>query len=102
MSRANKPTVYPGKLFDIQEFLATPKDRASYLEAVAELGDAALLRTALLDVARAQGMADVARRAGLGQKTLFKALGKNGNPTLDTLTRVLGALNLRLEIHPAS
>ena len=102
MSRTNKPTVYPGKPFDIQDFLTTPQDRAGYLEAVAELGDAALLRTALLDVARAQGMADVARRAGLGEKTLFKALGKNGNPTLDTITRVLGALNLRLEIHPAS
>ena len=88
--------------FDIQEFLTTEEDRAGFLEAVAEINDPALLRSAILEVARAQGMADVARRAGLGQKTLFKSLGENGNPTLDTITRVLGALNLRLEIHPAS
>jgi probable addiction module antidote protein len=44
----------------------------------------------------------VARRADVGEKSLFKALAENGNPTLDTVTRVLHAVGLRLSVAPAA
>ena len=82
----------------VGEFLQTPDDRAAYVEAVLADGDVATLRAALRDVARAQGMADVARRAGVGEKSLFRALGDAGNPRLDTLYKVLAATGMRLHV----
>jgi len=84
--------------FDLQEFLKTPEERAAMIEATAELDDPAALRAVLLEVAKAEGMAEMSRRTGLGEKTLFRSLGKNGNPTLDTLHRVLNAVGLRLDV----
>ena len=52
-------------------------------------------------VAKAHGMAEVARRAELGKKTLFKALSENGNPTIATVHKVLHAVGLRLSVTPA-
>jgi probable addiction module antidote protein len=85
----------------VGEFLQTPDARAAYVEAVLADGDAATLRAALRDVARAQGMADVARRAGVGEKSLFRALGDAGNPRLDTLYKVLAATGMRLHVTSA-
>lgn len=45
-------------------------------------------------------MAEVARRADVGDKTLFRALSENGNPTLVTVTKVLHAMGLRLSVTP--
>ena len=53
---------------------------------------------ALRHVARAHGMPDVAQRAELGEKTLFRALGKDGNPTLATMQKLLHAMGLRLSV----
>lgn len=85
----------------VGEFLQTPDARAAYVEAVLADGDVATLRAALRDVARAQGMADVARRAGVGEKSLFRALGDAGNPRLDTLYKVLAATGMRLHVTAA-
>jgi len=90
----------PGRAFDAQDFLTTPEDRAGMLAAVAELGDADAFRAMLLHVAKAEGMAEMARRTGLGEKTLFRSLGKSGNPTLDTIDKVLHAVGLRLNVSP--
>jgi probable addiction module antidote protein len=68
----------------------------AYLEAALEDGDAAVIAAALGDVARARGMTDVARKAGLGRESLYKALSPGGNPELSTILRVLKALGLRL------
>ena len=82
----------------VGEFLQAPEERAAYVEAVLADGDLATLRAALRDVARSQGMADVARRAGVGEKSLFRALGDEGNPRLDTLYKVLNATGMRLHV----
>ena len=50
------------------------------------------------DVARSQGMTDIARKTGLGRQALYTALSENGDPTLETLTSVLGALGLELTV----
>ena len=100
MSTSKKPA---GRRLDevVGEFLQTPDARAAYVEAVLADGDVATLRAALRDVARAQGMADVARRAGVGEKSLFRALGDAGNPRLDTLYKVLVATGMRLHVTAA-
>jgi len=64
------------------------------------LEDPSTLLLALRQVAKAHGMAEVARRADVGVKTLFRALSENGNPTLDTVTKVLHAAGLRLSVTP--
>lgn len=81
--------------------LTDPEEAAAYIEAVMELEEPAALVTALRLVAKAHGMAEVARRADVGEKTLFRSLGDNGNPTLATLQKVLHAVGLRLSVHPA-
>jgi probable addiction module antidote protein len=81
--------------------LRDPAEAAAYIDAVLETGDQAALLLALRQVAGAHGMAEVARRADLGGKTLFKTLTDDGNPTLATLTGVLHAVGLRLSVTPA-
>lgn len=82
----------------IGQALTDPVEAAAYLDAVMALDDPAALLVALRQVAKAHGMAEVARRAEVGDKTLFKALSGSGNPTLATITKVLQAVGLRLSV----
>jgi probable addiction module antidote protein len=91
----NKPETRP---WDAAEHLESPDDMAAYLEAALEDGDASLITAALGDIARAKGMAQVARDAGLGRESLYKALSPEGNPEFATVLKVLHALGLRLEV----
>jgi probable addiction module antidote protein len=84
--------------WDAAELLENKADIAAYLDAVLEDGDPELLKAALGDVARAKGMTEIARSAGLGRTNLYKALSPDGNPELTTIARVLRALGLRLTI----
>ena len=85
----------------VLESLKDPEEAAAYIEAVLELDDSAALLLALRQVAKAHGMAEVARRADVGEKSLFCALSENGNPTIATLHKVLHAVGLRLSVTPA-
>jgi probable addiction module antidote protein len=71
---------------------------AAYLEASLEeaQGDAAFIAKALGDIARAKGMSQVARDAGLSRESLYKALSGERNPDFTTILKVIGALGLRL------
>ena len=82
------------------ESLKNPAEAAAYVEAALELDDPAALLLALRQVAKAHGMAEVAHRADVGEKTLFRTLSENGNPTIATLHKVLHAVGLRLSITP--
>jgi len=92
--------VKKGKLkttkWDVVDYLKTDKDMAEYLEAAIEEGDSALISAALGDIARAKGMTRIARKAGLGRESLYKALSPNGNPGFATVLKVVRALGLRL------
>jgi probable addiction module antidote protein len=85
--------------FDIAEHLRTPEEMAAYLEACLEEadGDAAFIAKALGDMARAKGMAQVARDAGLSRESLYKALSGDRSPSFDTILKVIGALGLKLK-----
>src|SRR5256886_17159117 len=84
--------------YDVAEHLRTPKEMAAYLEACFEEadGDAAFIAKALGDIARAKGMAQVARDAGLSRESLYKALSGERSPGFDTILKVIGALGLTL------
>lgn len=84
--------------FDAAEFLKTQEEMAAYLDACFEedAGDGVLIRAALNDIARAKGMTQIARDAGLGRESLYKALGSTGNPEFATIMKVVKALGLRL------
>ncbi len=89
--------VYP---FDPAHHLETEEDILYYLEAAMEGNDAKHIASALGDVARSKGMTILAKKAGLGRQALYNALSENGNPTLETLLAVLGALGLQLTVQP--
>ena len=87
--------------WDPADHLKTDEDMAAYLEAALEEGDPALVAAALGDIARAKGMTQVARDAGLGRESLYKALSPAGNPEFATILKVVSALGLQLHAAPA-
>ena len=87
--------VYP---FDPARHLETEEDILYYLEAAMEGNDPKHIASALGDVARSKGMTKLAKKAGLGRQALYNALSESGNPTLETLVAVLGALGLELTV----
>ena len=89
------------RIWDPAEHLTTDEDMAAYLEAALQEGDAALIAAALGDIARAKGMSQIARDAGLGRESLYKALSADGNPEFATIMKVVSALGLQLHASPA-
>jgi probable addiction module antidote protein len=85
------------KKYDVANHLRTQEEMALYLDACIEEsdGDAAFVARALGNIARAQGMARVARSAGLSRESLYKALSGERNPDFATILKVSRALGLR-------
>ncbi len=88
------------KPWDPAERLTTPEAIAAYLEAVLEEDDASLLVAALGDIARAKGMTEVAKAAGVTRDALYKSLSEGGDPRLSTFLGVAKALGLRVQLEP--
>jgi probable addiction module antidote protein len=86
--------------FDAAELLDSTEAQVAYLSEVMEGGDAGEIAQAIGTVARARGMTSVARDAGVGRESLYKALSGEGNPEFGTILRVLGALGLGLSVTP--
>ena len=89
--------------YDVAEHLRTPEEMAAYLDACIEEadGDATFVAKVLGDIARAKGMAQVARNAGLSRESLYKALSGDRNPGFDTILKVVDALGLKLHARAA-
>jgi len=98
MSRTNSRPKIKTKPWDSAAYLKTDEDIAHYLEAVFEDGDPSLVAAALGDVARAKGMAQIAKAAGLGRESLYKPLSPEGNPEFATVLKVMRALGLKLKV----
>ncbi len=90
--------------YDVAEHLRTPEEMAAYLEAsISECdGDPAFVAKALGNIARAKGMAALARETGLGRESLYKALSEDGNPQLGTVLKIAKALGLEFSVRPAA
>ncbi len=89
--------------FDAAPYLDTDEAVAAYLTDVIEANDASLLAAALGDIARARGMTEIARSAGITREALYKALRPDSAPRFDTVRRVCSALGVRLvvqAVHP--
>jgi probable addiction module antidote protein len=84
------------KRWDAAEHLETEEDMAAYLEAALEENDPTLVAAALGDITRAKGMTQIAKKAGLGRESLYKALSPDGNPEFSTVLKVVSALGLKL------
>ena len=91
-----KPTA-----FDAADYLDSEDVIAKYLNAALASEDSDLFLLALADVARARGMAQVAKDAGLGRESLYKALAPGAKPRFDTILKVARALGVRLTAQPA-
>ena len=89
--------------YDVAEHLRTPKEIATYLAAWLQDApdDVAGIARALGDSARAKGMSNVAKSAGLSRESLYKALSSDGNPSFSTVLKVVRALGVRLQFEAA-
>jgi probable addiction module antidote protein len=94
----NTATVTRTVDYDVAEQLRTPEEMAAYLDAwlTEAPDDIAGIARALGDIARAKGMSQVAKDAGLSRESLYKALSENGNPSFSTIMKVTQVLGIRL------
>jgi probable addiction module antidote protein len=86
--------------FDAADYLENESSIAAYLTDILEANDAALLAAALGDIARARGMTEIAKAAGITREALYKALRPDSAPRFDTVSRVCAALGVRLVAQP--
>lgn len=84
--------------YDVADHLRTPEEMAAYLDAsIAEAGgDARFIARALGDIARAKGMSQVAKDAGLSRESLYRSLNGEHSPSFDTILKVTKALGIHL------
>lgn len=86
--------------FDAARYLHDEIAVAEYMTAVLETDDFELLLLALNDIARVRGMTQVAKDAGIGRESLYKALSPGAKPRFDTIIKVAKALGIRLTARP--
>jgi probable addiction module antidote protein len=88
--------------FDPAAYLGSPETVAVYLSDVIAAGDSRLLAEALCDIARAHGMTEIAKHAGVSSDALDKALRVDSSPRFDIINRICTALGMRLVVVPMS
>ena len=87
--------------FDAADYLEDEETIAEYITAALEDSNPDVFLTAVRDVARARGMAQLARDAGLGRESLYKALAPGAKPRCETVQKLLHALGVKLTATPA-
>jgi probable addiction module antidote protein len=87
--------------FDPADFLDTKESQIELLADAIETGDSRYIANALGAIARARGMATVAREAGITRQALYRALSEKGDPRLTTLLGVAKSLGLKLSFKAA-
>ena len=86
--------------WDSSEFLEDKEEINAYLQVAFESGDPRQITKALGNAAKAQGMIDIANKTGITREHLYTGLSVNGNPTLQTLTKVIDTLGYQLSVVP--
>jgi len=89
-------------VWDPAEYLETEEQIAAYLEDIFESGDTELIVAAIGDVARARGMSKIAGDTNRGRESLYKSLSPDGNPSFETIVKVMAALGFGLRPARAS
>ena len=90
------------KTFDITEYLDSDEAIAEYLSQVLEDGDTDEFIRAIGHIAKAKGMAQIAKDTGLGRESLYKAFRPNAKPRFDTVMKVINAFELQLSTFPST
>jgi probable addiction module antidote protein len=88
--------------FDAIDYLDSEARQVAYIAMALESGEPDFVRDALGLVARARGMGEIAKKAGLNRESLYKALGDSGNPEFGTVMRIVRALGLTLSARPTA
>lgn len=86
---------------DASEYLESDADIVAYLNAALEDGNTSVIATALGNIARAKGMTQLAKETGITRDGLYKALSPTGNPSFDTVQKVVKAFGLKLDVAAA-
>jgi probable addiction module antidote protein len=89
-----KLVTYP---FDGAKFIRTPEEVVEALSDALESGEPSYIAATLGAIARSEGMTKLAEKTGVNRQALYTALSENGNPTLETLLKVMSALGIRLK-----
>ena len=82
--------------FDPMEHLDTTEDHIELLNAALATRDPRVVIKAVGEIARGRGMTRLAEQSGIGRSSLYKALADDANPTIDTIMKVLAALDVEL------
>ena len=88
--------------FDAAKYLKTEEHIAEYLKASMEMNDPEVFLSALATAAKARGMTQLAKEAGVGRESLYKSLSPGGNPSFKTVFKITAALGLSLNVSPSS
>jgi len=88
--------------FDASQYLSSDEGIAEYLKACLEEGGYELFVQALGDAAKAKGMTQLAKEAGVGRESLYKSLSPGGNPSFKTVFKIAAALGLSFNVIPNS
>ena len=86
----------PTTPFDAAKYITEPTHVVDLLNDAFSSGHAAYIANALGVVARSEGMTAIAAKTGVNRQALYTALSENGNPTLETLLKVMAALGIKL------
>lgn len=86
--------------FDVAEYLDSPAVIAEYLSIAAVENDTGALVQALGSVARAQGMAEIARKANVSRESLYKSIAPGATPRIDTVQKLMSAMGVHMTIVP--
>ena len=85
-------------LWDMAEYINTKEDVIGILEAALEENDTALLLAVIGDIARSKGMAQMAKELNLARESLYRSLSQDGNPSFNTIVKVLDNLGFQLSV----
>lgn len=86
------------KVWKMADHINTKEDVLAYIEAALEENDTALLYAVLGDIARSQGMAQIARELNLARESLYRSLSPEGNPSFSTVANVLNVFGFQLSV----
>jgi probable addiction module antidote protein len=100
VAKSKRKTKIKTRPYDSAEYLDTPEAIAEYLTDALEDDDPRFIAKAIGTAARARGMSEIAREAGVSRENLYRALSGDTKPEFDTIRRVLDALGVRLEVKP--
>ena len=86
------------KKFNAADYLDSEEAIAEYLTAALEDENPDMFLAAIHDVAKARGMAAIAKSTGLGRESLYKALAPGSKPRYDTILKVLHGLGVKITV----